>query len=387
VAARLRLNASGKVTLTVGGTNGKGSSATLAAAIYRASGYRVGLYTSPHLLRYNERIVINGEPVADADIVRAFEAVERAREAIELTYFEFGTLAALWLFHEANVDMQVLEVGLGGQLDAVNIVDADCAIVTNIGLDHQDWLGPDRDSIGREKAGIFRRNKPAIVAERVPPQSVLSAARSIGARLLRLGYDFDYSTDAVAWRWCGSGEAFDSLPLPGLPGEAQLRNASGVIAAIAALQTQRPVHEAAIRAALPALSVRGRFERHGRWILDVAHNVESAQALADNIAELGLRPRFVVGMLSDKPVGAMLKVLEALSARFEFVSLPGPRGLSAADLREQAIASGIAPALIGEEYASPQDAVRQCAEFLADETIVICGSFVTVGLALQVIRP
>ena len=388
VAARLGLLDSPPVTLTVGGTNGKGSSSTLAALVYKQAGYRVGLYTSPHLLRYNERIAIDGQEVADAQIVEAFEAIEAARREIGLTYFEFGTLAALWLFGRAKVDVQVLEVGLGGRLDAVNIVDADAAIVTNIGLDHLDWLGPDRETIGAEKAGIFRRNRPAIVVERDPPRSVLAKAADIGARTIALGRDYDYRAgDEPSWHWSSAELQLESLPKPGLQGEAQLANAAGVIAALQALHDRLPVDEAVIRAALPTLRLKGRFERIGNWIFDVAHNAESAEVLARNLAALKRvpKPRLLLGMLSDKPVETVLNILAPQLRQIDFVSLPPPRGLSAIELKQRAEALQLSLA-IGECHASLDLAVRQCAPSSQSDLTVVCGSFLTVAHAMQALH-
>ena len=225
------------------------------------------------------------------------------------------------------------------ELDAVNIVDADAAIVTNIGLDHLDWLGPDRETIGVEKAGIFRSGRPAIVAERDPPRSVFTKASEIGAHVLALGAGYDYRADSESsWRWSGAGSQFDALPMPGLQGEAQLANAAGVIAALQALRDRLPVEAPDIRAALPALRLRGRFERSGDWIFDVAHNAESAEVLARNLASLRLptRPRLLLGMLSDKPVETVLRILSKQVRQIDFVSLPPPRGLSADELRQRA---------------------------------------------------
>lgn len=380
--------ASPPVTLTVGGTNGKGSSSTLAALVYRQAGYRVGLYTSPHLLRYNERIVINGEEAADGRIVEAFEAIEAARGEIGLTYFEFGTLAALWLFQREKVDVQVLEVGLGGRLDAVNIVDADAAIVTNIGLDHLDWLGPDRETIGAEKAGIFRRDRPAIVVERDPPRSVLTKAADIGARAFALGRDYDYRSDSGAWwQWSSAALQLDALPKPGLQGEAQLANAAGVIAALQTLRDRLPIDESAIRTALPALRLKGRFERIGSWVFDVAHNAESAEVLARNLAALKLAtpPRLLLGMLSDKPIETVMRILAPQVRQIDFVRLPPPRGLSADELRQRAKALNLSAA-IGECHATLDQAVRQCAPSGQADITVVCGSFLTVAHAMQALH-
>ncbi|MEW6169552.1 MAG: bifunctional tetrahydrofolate synthase/dihydrofolate synthase [Pseudomonadota bacterium] len=378
VAERLGLPDMRPLTLTIGGTNGKGSSAELAALIYRHAGYRVGLYTSPHLLRYNERVRVDGAQAADADLCRAFAAIEQARAQTPLTYFEFGTLAALWLFREAAVDVQVLEVGLGGRLDAVNLVDADAALVTSIGLDHLDWLGSDREAIAREKAGIFRTGRPAIVAEPDPPHSLIATAEALGAPLLQIGRDFRVLRRDGVFDWCGR-RTLRALPLPALPGEAQLRNAAGVIAAVEALQQRCAVGDGAIRAALPRLVLRGRCELRGRHLLDVAHNREAAEVLAAALAALPpARPTvLVLGMLADKPHAAFVQALAAQIDAVVCVGLPGPRGLSA-----QALAAEL-----------PADAHVRCCDNMAEALavadalaaghgrIVVTGSFLTVAAA------
>lgn len=383
VARNLGLLPARALTLTIAGTNGKGSSATLAAGILRESGRKVGLYTSPHLLHYRERIAIDGVAVDDDALVAAFVAIEAARGDTGLTYFEFGTLAALWLFARAGVDVQVLEVGLGGRLDAVNIVDADAALVTNIGLDHLDWLGPDREAIGREKAGVFRAGRPAVVAERDPPVSVLRELEAIGAHRIALGRDYDYDCAAVhTWSWHSAAQRLDDLPFPALAGAAQLGNAAGVLALLTSPGERLPVTAAAIAAGLRSLRLRGRFERRGRWIFDVAHNAESARVLADNLAaaRLPALPRLVLGMLNDKPVEAVLEILRPQVAAFDFVSLPGARGLAAEALAARAQRLGID----GRCHASPAAAVREYGRTPADESaIVVCGSFLTVAEALQ----
>ncbi len=389
VAGRLGLPDQGIVTLTVAGTNGKGSSATLAALIYRQAGYRTGLYTSPHLLRYNERVVIDGRAVSDADLCRAFASVEAARGDVLLTYFEFGTLAALWLFRAAGVQVQVLEVGLGGRLDAVNLVDADCALVTQIGLDHQDWLGADRESIGREKAGIYRARRPAICSDPSPPASLWRYAQSLQADWRSLGSDFSFDVGASGWTWRQRDTVLADLPLPGLAGKAQLRNAAGVLAAIASLQARLPVPEHAIRSALPQLRLRGRFERHGRWCFDVAHNGEAAQELADQLIQSfgNRRPWLVLGMLSDKPVEAVAAAFASRVAGAVFVSLPGPRGLSAQALRARAANAGLAGDAVDDMTAALQ-AAEQAAlkDGDSERPILVCGSFLTVSAALHALH-
>jgi len=383
VAQRLDLLPAKATTLTVAGTNGKGSSVTLAAEIYRAAGYRTGRYLSPHLLRYNERVAVDGVDLPDAAFCRAFAAIEAARGELPLTYFEFGTLAALWLFREAAVEVQVLEVGLGGRLDAVNIVDADCALVTNIGLDHTDWLGADRDSIGYEKAGIMRGGRPAVSAEAEPPRRLLDHAEAIGAPLRRLERDYGYTVHAGGgWDWRGLSQGYAGLPAPALGGEVQYQNAAGVLAAVQALQALRPVGEAAIRAALPALRLPGRYQRSGNTILDVAHNVESAAVLADNLRRdppknggTG-KTWLVLGMLSDKPVEGVCALLAPLVAGAVCGGLPPPRGLDAQALRSRAAAGG----LQGEAAATVEQAYRRAQQLAGPgDRIVVCGSFLTVA--------
>ncbi|MEQ1438200.1 bifunctional tetrahydrofolate synthase/dihydrofolate synthase [Fontimonas sp. SYSU GA230001] len=379
VAARLRLLERSPPTLVVGGTNGKGSSAHLAALIYREAGYRVGLYTSPHLRRYNERVRVDDRCADDAELCGAFAAVEAARGSTPLTYFEFGTLAALWLFRESAVEARVLEVGLGGRLDAVNIVDADAALVTSIGLDHLDWLGPDRESIAREKAGIFRPGRPAVVAEPDPPRSLIDTACALGADLRVAGRDFGHDATAGGFDWHGRAWRLGGLPSPGLPGAVQVQNASGVLACIEALAPSLPVEEAAIRRALPALRVAGRCEQRGRYLLDVAHNREAAEVLGAHLdtLERGTPRVLVLGMLADKPHAAVARVLAPRVDHWVLVDTPGERGLAATELARR----------IGT------DAGVRCCDNMRDALsaaralagprgrIVVTGSFLTVAAA------
>lgn len=382
VAARLDLLTPRCVTATIGGTNGKGSSTTLAAGIWQAAGYKVGRYLSPHLLRYNERIAIDGVDAPDDAICAAFAAIDTARGDLPLTYFEFGTLAALWLFREARVDVQVLEVGLGGRLDAVNIIDADAALVTNIGLDHTDWLGPDREAIGHEKAGIYRPGRPAICAESSPPASLAHHAQAIGARWQRAGANFAASRAGKTWNWTGEAAAHAELPMPALPGAAQIDNAAGVLALVTALQDRLPVRRQAIDAGLRTLSLPGRYQRSGGLILDVAHNLESAAVLLAQLREetCAGRTLVVLGMLSDKPVAAVCATLAEVAAHFHCAGLPPPRGLRDDQLAAIAAATGV-PASAGGTVAQALAAARASAGPL--DRIVVCGSFLTVAAALE----
>lgn len=387
VAQTLGLPARGIRTITVAGTNGKGSSTALLSEIYRAAGYRTGAYTSPHLLRYNERVAIDGVTATDAALCRAFAAVEVARAAVPLTYFEFGTLAALWLFRESQVQLQLLEVGMGGRLDAVNLVDADCAVVTNIGLDHREFLGPDRERIGIEKAGVLRPGKPAICADPDPPASIARVAAAVGAPLWQLGRDFGYQIAGDAWHWHGPGQHFKKLPPPALAGAAQYRNAAGVLAAVTAMSGLLPVPADAIRAGLVRVYLPGRFEQRslrpkglpatacGRVILDVAHNVEAAQVLAENLRAANLKGpiRVVLGMLSDKPAAGFCAALAPVVARFYPGGLPGPRGLTGVALAERAGLELPAFETVTEAFTQAR------LDSGVNDTIVVCGSFLTVA--------
>lgn len=371
-------------TVTVAGTNGKGSSATLTAAIYRAAGYRVGCYTSPHLLRYNERIAIDGKPVSDQALCTAFAAVEARRGAIPLTYFEFGTLAALWLFRQSQVEVQVLEVGLGGRLDAVNIIDADAAILTNVGLDHTDWLGPDRESIGREQCGVFRAGRAAICVDSDPPKIIAELASRLGANLRQVDVDFGYHAESASWRWRGRDTVYERLPPPALNGAMQLRNAAGVLAAIEALQSLRPVAEAAIAQGLRDLHLPGRLQRQADLLLDVAHNIEAAQNLAAYLENHTVRSKrsLVLGMLSDKPVEAVGLVLSPLFERIYAVGLMSDRGLSGAELRARLARVGVV-AEACEDVRAGLAAAR--GQRVGSAPIVVSGSFLTVATALSIV--
>lgn len=375
---RLGLDAHCPPTLVVAGTNGKGSSAHLADLILREAGYRVGLYTSPHLLHYAERVSVDGKPITDADLCAAFVEIEIARGDIPLTYFEFGTLAALWCFRQQQVQARVLEVGLGGRLDAVNLVDADAALLTSVGLDHQDWLGQDRELIGWEKAHVFRRGKPAVCAETAPPQSVITHAQGLGAELHRIGQDFDAVRLGNTWCWRGLGRSIDALPAPGIPGAAQLRNASGVITALLSMRTELNVTASAIRRALPQLELPGRFQRRGRVVFDVAHNAEAAQVLADQLREqlAPARLTLVLGMLADKPVEAWCAALRDLVVQAYCIDLPSPRACSAKDLAKRVSASGI-PAQVCADVGEALRAAR--ADAGEQGWVLVSGSFLTVA--------
>jgi dihydrofolate synthase/folylpolyglutamate synthase len=378
VLARLQVVLSCPI-ITVGGTNGKGSTCAMLESILQASGYRSGRYASPHLRRYNERVRCAGREADDAALCEAFEAVERARGEAPLTYFEFGTLAAFWLFARERLDVLVLEVGLGGRLDAVNVLDADCAVLTSVGIDHVEYLGPDRESIGREKAGIFRRGRPAVIADPDPPASVLAA----DALQLRLGRDFGYLAQGTQWTWWGPSGKRPGLAYPALRGAVQLRNASAALAALDALRERLPVAMQDVRRGLAEVVVPGRFQAlpgRPQVILDVAHNPEAAAVLASNLGDSGYAPETiaVVGMLKDKDIAGVLRAVAPRVTRWHLASLPGPRGATAAQLRKVLQAEKIAGA--ATEHQSVAEALAAArSEAAENDKIVVFGSFLTVA--------
>jgi dihydrofolate synthase/folylpolyglutamate synthase len=394
VAARLDVMP-GCPVITVTGTNGKGSVCAYLDSILRAAGYRVGMYTSPHLLRYNERVRVDGNAASDADLSAAFAAVEAARGEVPLTYFEFGTLAAMLVFRHAALDLWILEVGLGGRLDAVNVIDADVAVITSIAIDHVDYLGGTRDSIGYEKAGILRPDRPGICADPDPPPSVSAHARSIGARLVRLGVDFGYGIDAGArsqWQfWARRGDDIvrrHGLPVPALRGAVQFRNAAAALAALEALGSRLPVAMGAIREGLVEVTLPARFQiLPGRpaIVLDVAHNVEAAQILAANLGNMGFFPNTVAvfSMLADKDIAGVGQALARRIDRWIVAPSAGARGASAAHIVAALATAGVPDAAIAvaadvpAALAAARDAIGEA------DRIVVFGSFVTIAAALQ----
>jgi len=369
--------------VTVGGTNGKGSTAAMLEAILGVAGYRTGCYTSPHLLRYNERVRIAGREADDAVLAEAFERVEAVRGETPLTYFEFGTLAAWAAFARAGLDVVVLEVGLGGRLDAVNAFEPDAAVLTSVGLDHQDYLGGTRERIGWEKAHIFRAGKPAIVGDPDPPQTVLDHARGIGANLAVIGREFGYSAEANQWRYFGPGGARGGLAYPALRGAIQLSNAACAIAAIDSLRGRLPVSAQDIRVGLGLVELPGRFQvLPGRptIVLDVAHNPQAAGVLAENLAAMGPHRRTlaVVGMLRDKDLAGVCAKLRRRVDRWYAATLDNPRGATAGELA-RAIAAANAGGEV-REYPTPDAALAAAREDAGgDDRIVVFGSFFTVA--------
>ncbi|MBX3657408.1 MAG: bifunctional tetrahydrofolate synthase/dihydrofolate synthase [Ramlibacter sp.] len=375
--------------ITVAGTNGKGSTCAMLEAIALQAGWRTGVYTSPHLVDFEERCRIHGEIVAPEALVPHFEQVERAREGVSLTYFEFTTLAILSLMASSRLDLAVLEVGLGGRLDAVNIIDADCAVITSIDLDHMEFLGNDRERIGFEKAGILRAGRPAIVSDPMPPQSVVDRARELGADLWRFGHDFNFSGDKLQWAWAGRGRRYAGLAYPALRGANQLVNASGVLAALEALRGRIPVTAQAVRNGLAMVELPGRFQivpGQPVLVLDVAHNPHSVAALAANLDAMGFYPttHAVFGAMGDKDLAPMLARLGPLVDRWYFTDLPTPRASSAADLMARWQAGETRKDVGGSTHADPLGAL-QAAIAAADpaDRIVVFGSFYTVGGVLK----
>jgi dihydrofolate synthase/folylpolyglutamate synthase len=405
VATRMRLKKPAKKVITVGGTNGKGSTVAFIEAIARAAGWKVGAYTSPHLLAYNERVRIDGVDAGDADLVAAFEAVDAARGETLLTYFEYGTLAALWLFEQSRLDLAILEVGLGGRLDATNIVDPDVAVITTVDVDHQDWLGNDRETIGFEKAGIARAWKPLVLGEDDPPASVLRHAYALGASAIRAGCDFFFDsasahgnrfspTDSVLpgagqWTWRELGKSFD-LPVPRLPAPAQLRNAATAIAALRALGKKLPPD--AIAQGVANAHVPGRlqrFERDGvEVVVDVGHNPQAARELAAWLTTSPPQGRTlaVFAALGDKDI---VGVVDALAERIDVWHLAGladsgPRGLAVEAFAERLAGTA---ADSGTRHADVAGALEAAvAQAGPGDRVLVFGSFHTAAAALEWLR-
>lgn len=375
------------VIITVGGTNGKGSTCTMLESILTAAGYRTGLYTSPHLLRYNERVRIACQEATDADLCAGFAAVEQARGDVSLTYFEYGTLAAWWLFCQRNLDAIILEVGLGGRLDAVNLFDSDCAIVTGVAMDHMDYLGDTREAIGFEKAGIYRAGKPAMCGDPQPPVTLLEHAQAIGARLLIQGRDYGFQGDKQQWNFVGQQQRRNSLAYPALRGANQLMNASTVLAALEALEERLPVPMQAVRQGLMTVTLPGRFQiMPGRpsVILDVAHNPQAAGVLAENLFNMGFYQNTwaVCGMLADKDIAGSLALMIPRVDHWLVADLPGPRGTKAERLAQILRDAGAKGSI--ECFPSPAQAFVAGRERAGEnDRIVIFGSFLTVADVMQ----
>jgi len=386
VAGRMDIMQPEQTVLTVAGTNGKGSSVAFLESILSAADYRVGTYTSPHLFRYNERIRINGNDVDDAALCKAFAAVDAARGSTTLSYFEFGTLAALTLFRQVQLDIVVLEVGLGGRLDAVNIIDPAIALVTSIGIDHCAWLGADRELIGREKAGIFRAQRPAICSDSAPPASVEQRASEISADWYCQGQTFAWKHAGARWSWYGINSSLEALPRPSLVGQHQLDNAAGVLMALELLNSSHPVTRAAIEQGLLSVSLPGRCQivpGPVEQVFDVAHNADSAGCLLQVLENRTCKgsTRIVLGMLDDKEVAEFVARLAPVVQRWYFAGLDTGRGLSGQELQERVETAGIKG--IHLNFPDVSTAWRQAyRESETGDRVVVCGSFFTVAEAL-----
>lgn len=391
VAERLDTEWDG-IKIVVGGTNGKGSTCAMLESIYLAAGYRVGLYTSPHLIRFNERIRLNGRQATDEQIVGQLSRIEEARGDISLSYFEYTTLAALLLFKDSETEVAIFEVGLGGRLDAVNMIDADCSIITSIAIDHVSYLGDSREQIAWEKAHIYRADKPAICADPEPPQSLLDYAAEIGADLQLFGRDFNFSGDQVQWTFSGKNQRRNALGYPSLRGANQLINAAAALAAIEALKMSVPVPNQSIREGLLQVDLPGRFQilpGQPTTVLDVAHNPHAAAVLQHNLHAMSYFPytTAVLGMLNDKDVDEVIKGLAKSVDYWYCATLSGERGLSGQELADK-INTLIPKDKDGlpkvEVFDSPRLAYIKATErSQLEDRIVVFGSFLTVADVLE----
>ncbi len=379
--------------ILVAGTNGKGSTCAMLESIARHAGYRVGLYQKPELVDFTERCRVNGEPVSAPALALQFAAVEAARlsgpDPITLTQFEFSTLAIARLLSMTELDLVILEVGLGGRYDSVNAFDADCAVITSIDLDHTEYLGPDRESIGLEKAQIMRSGKPVIVSDPVPPKSVVAHAEAIGADLWLVGRDFNHSGDRQQWAWSGRGRRYHGMSYPALRGANQLINAAGAIAALIAIRDRLPINAQAVRTGLALVELPGRFQivpGQPALVLDVAHNPQAVAALALNLDAMGFFPRThaVFGVMADKDIAGLLARIAPLVDVWHCCALPNPRAARADALADAVRAACGQRSVEIHRHASPAEALRAAAA-AADpaDRIVVFGSFHTVGGVLQ----
>jgi dihydrofolate synthase / folylpolyglutamate synthase len=373
--------------ISIAGTNGKGSSITLLDKILRDADYKVGRYTSPHLIKYNERICINGEEVSDSELCESFDRIDRARGDISLTYFEFGTLAALDIFRQHNVELALLEVGLGGRLDAVNILDADVALITSIDIDHQQWLGDNRESIAREKAGIFRNKALAVCSDPNPPQSLLDCADALGTPLSVAGYDYSYSSNEDNWTWTSKDHSLEELPRPMQYCDFQLQNAAGVLMVLHKIHHEYPVSVENIKNGLNSFRLNGRMQiipGEVATILDVAHNSQSVKALVENLKSIPCvgQTHLLVGMLKDKNHREVLKVLSEVADSWSIVTLSQDRGSDAKTLLSDLNALNIKDNV--SEFNNVEEALAKLQQSsVSGDRIIITGSFLTVGAALR----
>jgi dihydrofolate synthase/folylpolyglutamate synthase len=386
VKQRLNLNPDFPV-IVVGGTNGKGSVCAMLEAILYAAGYKVGCYTSPHLLHYNERVRVAKQPVSDAELCASFEEIERARDETALTYFEFGTLAAMQCFIAHKVEVAILEVGLGGRLDAVNVFDSDCALVTSVDIDHVDYLGDTREKIAFEKAGIFRANKVAICADPKVPDSLRDHAQAIGAELWCIGSDFGCTPHQGQWDYRSKVGARNALPHPALRGAFQLNNASAVLAVLDVLQARLPVSMAAVRRGLTEVELTGRFQfvpGKPQLILDVAHNPHAARSLAQNFANLPPCPHTyaVFAMLKDKDMAGVVELMNPHVDTWLVAGIHAARGATSDELMQVLAGAQVRGHVISFENVA--DALRFAYKAAGEnDRIAAFGSFYTVAAVMQ----
>jgi dihydrofolate synthase/folylpolyglutamate synthase len=376
--------------VTVGGTNGKGSCVAILESVYRRGGYRVGAFTSPHLWRFNERIRVDGIEATDAELIELFETIDEARGPISLTYFESSAVAALLDFARRGVDVAVLEVGMGGRLDAVNALDADAALISTVDVDHAEWLGKDREPIGREKAGIMRPGRPVVLGDRAPPESVRLHAAATGAELWQIGRDFDArrETDSTAWTYIGKARTYPALPPVRFSADVQYANSAACVAVVESLGALLPVGVAAIAAGIATAELRGRAERIVRdgveWVFDVAHNPAAARVLSDTLAGLprSKRTLAVFGAMHDKDVAGVLGCFIEGVAHWHIAQVDPERGAPAGGLAER-IASfdGAGGVTVHANVAAACAAAAAAAE--PGDRVLVFGSFYTVGPAMQ----
>jgi dihydrofolate synthase/folylpolyglutamate synthase len=394
-------------TVTVGGTNGKGSCVAILESIYRRAGLKVGAFTSPHLWRFNERIRVDGTDATDAELIELFEAIDEARGAISLTYFESSAVAALLFFARRGIDVAVLEVGMGGRLDAVNAIDADVALIATIDIDHAEWLGNDRESIGREKAGILRPGRPAIIGDRAPPNTVVAHAAAVGADLRLIGRDFDFVRDADGSAWTYVGRTWRCSDLPAVPfsADVQYSNAAACVALVESMAAVLPVTPESMAAGLATAELRGRTERVVRagveWIFDVAHNPAAAHVLRTILDGLpaARRTLAVFGAMHDKDLAGVVAHFAADVVHWHVAQVDPERGATASSLAEHIRAVAAEPGgrggVPGESSAAPaitihHDVAEACAAAAAEaepgDRVLVFGSFYTVGPAMAALK-
>ena len=383
VLKRMNLPDHHTFTISVGGTNGKGSCVAMLDSILRTAGYRTGTYTSPHILRYNERICIDGKAVSDDRIMQAFERIDKAREDTSLSFFEFGTLAALDIFSSENIDVRILEVGLGGRLDAVNIVDANIALIATIDIDHQEWLGHTREAIGHEKAGIFRDGQPAVIADLNVPESVIRAADQLGTPLYKQSHEFGFRREGDTWSWWGEGTPLTGLPLPAISGDHQLLNASAVIQCLQLVKHEKPIAEAHVAQGLSDVQLSGRFQFLPGEIpvlLDVAHNPQAVAILAGHLRQYfpGIKIRAIFSVMRDKDIVSMIQQISDVVDSWYLAPLRMPRAAAPEELAEILHNAGIHK--VKQSFTNVTDACRAARQD-ADpgDLLLVFGSFFLVS--------